>query len=83
MIKTIENKIPSYLKGNRTISKNDLVESILKDFPNLKKSSINVYLSKLKKEGILKNPTRGLYALEEKKEYIPTIDTKLKRLFKK
>ncbi|WP_339627947.1 DUF6577 family protein [uncultured Maribacter sp.] len=83
MIKTIENKIPSYLKGNRTISKNDLVESILKDFPNLKKSSINVYLSKLKKEGILKNPTRGLYALEEKKEYIPTIDTKLKRLFNK
>tara|TARA_R110000744_G_scaffold23_2_gene95 strand:+ start:570 stop:1298 length:729 start_codon:yes stop_codon:yes gene_type:complete len=83
LIKTIENKIPSYLKGNRTISKNDLVESILKDFPNLKKSSINVYLSKLKKEGILKNPTRGLYALEEKKEYIPTIDTKLKRLFNK
>ena len=83
MIKTIENKIPSYFKGNRTISKNDLVESILKDFPNLKKSSINVYLSKLKKDGILKNPTRGLYALEEKKEFLPAIDTKLKRLFNK
>lgn len=79
----MQNKIPSYFEEHRTISKKDLVARILKDFPNLKESSINVYLSKLKKEGILKNPTRGIYALKEKKEFCPVIDSKLKRLFNK
>jgi hypothetical protein len=81
--KLIQAKIPSYFEEHRTISKNDLVQYILKDFPNLKESSINVYLSKLKKEGVLKNPSRGLYALIEKKQYRPAIDVKLKRLFTK
>lgn len=83
MDKLIQAKIPSYFEEHRTISKNDLVQYILKDFPNLKESSINVYLSKLKKEGILKNHSRGLYTLKEKKQYRPVIDAKLKRLFNK
>src|SRR5690606_29462709 len=44
---------------------------------------INVYLSRLKKEGIIKNPSRGVYALKGKKIYQPTIDNKLKRLHNK
>ncbi|MDT0294888.1 DUF6577 family protein [Mesonia ostreae] len=83
MTNTIENKIPSYFKEHKSISKSDLVKCILKDFPEFKESSINVYLSKLKKAGLLKNPTRGVYALEEKKEFLPNIDSKLKRLFNK
>ena len=80
---TIEKKIPSYFQGNQTISKKDLVDCIRKDFPNLKESSINVYLSKLKKEGVLKNPTRGIYALQGNNEFCPVINSKLKRLFNK
>jgi hypothetical protein len=78
---TIEKKIPSYFQGQQTISKKDLVDGIRKDFPNLKESSINVYLSKLKKEGVLKNPTRGIYALQGNNEFCPVINSQLKRLF--
>ncbi|MCH7525772.1 MAG: hypothetical protein IIC74_12500, partial [Bacteroidetes bacterium] len=79
----LKDKIQTYFKGQSTISKDKLVESILLDFPELKESSINVYLSRFKKEGLIKNPTRGVYALKGKELYYPVIDNKLKRLFKK
>ncbi len=83
MFKALQIKIQSYFEKHRTISKNKLVECILNDFPTLKKSSINVYLSRLKKEGFLKNPARGIYALRGKEVFCPIVDSKLKRLFNK
>jgi len=80
---TIKDKIPTYFVDQQAISKTSLVELIQKDFPNLKESSITVYLSKLKKEGVLKNPSRGKYTLSGKDRFIPVIDTKLKRLYNK
>tara|TARA_R100000353_G_scaffold52219_2_gene41567 strand:- start:71906 stop:72736 length:831 start_codon:yes stop_codon:yes gene_type:complete len=80
---TIKDKIPTYFVDQQAISKTSLVELIQKDFPNLKESSITVYLSKLKKEGVLKNPSRGKYTLSGKNRFIPVIDTKLKRLYNK
>ena len=79
----MQNKIPSYFKGHPSLSKTDLVGFILKDFPDLKESTINVYLSKLKKDGVLKNPTRGIYSLKSKGDFCPLVDVKLKRLFNK
>jgi len=79
----MRNKIPSYFKGHPSLSKTDLVGFILKDFPDLKQSSINVYLSQLKKDGVLKNPTRGIYSLKSKGDFCPLVDVKLKRLFNK
>lgn len=83
MIDTIKDKIQSYFNEQATISKDELVQCILMDFPELKQSTINVYLSRLKKEGVIKNPARGVYALKEKKAYSPIIDSNLKRLFNK
>lgn len=83
LIDTIKNKIQSYFKEQSTISKDELVNCIVLDFPELKQSTINVYLSRLKKEGVIKNPARGIYALKEKKAYSPIIDNNLKRLFNK
>jgi len=83
LIDTIKDKIQSYFNEQSTISKDKLVECIVFDFPELKKSTINVYLSRLKKEGLIKNPSRGIYALKEKKAYSPIIDSNLKRLFNK
>ncbi len=60
-----------------------LLDYIWEEFPELKKGSINVYLSKLKKEGVIKNPSRGLYRLRAKEEYRPNVDVKLKKLFNK
>jgi len=86
-VKTLENflkdKIQSYFSKQSTISKDKLVDCILSDFPDLKESTISVYLSRLKKEGIIENPSRGVYALNGKKTYRPLIDAKLKRLFNK
>lgn len=83
MINVIKDKIQSYFNEQPTISKEMLVQSIVFDFPELKQSTINVYLSRLKKEGVIKNPSRGVYALKEKKVYSPVIDNNLKQLFKK
>ena len=83
MYSALKNRIHSYFKEGPTISKNRLVEFILRDFPELKKSTITVYLSRLKKDQIIKNPSRGIYALEGKKAYTPNVDAKLKRLFNK
>lgn len=79
----LKDKIQSYFKGQSAISKEKLVECIALDFPDLKGSTINVYLSRLKKEGIIRNPSRGVYALKGKKSYCPIIDSKSKRLFNK
>lgn len=79
----LKDKIQSYFDGESTISKNKLVEYILMDFPELKSSSINVYLSRLKKEGIIRNPSRGIYALKGKNHYNPIVDSNFKRLFNK
>ena len=79
----LKYKILSYLEVQSTISKAKLVDCINSDFPELKESTINVYLSRLKKEGIIKNPSRGVYALKGKKKYRPRVDSKLKRLHNK
>lgn len=68
---------------NQVVSKETLLEYICGEFPELRKSSINVYLSQLKKEGVIKNPSRGFYRLRSKEEYKPIVDIKLKRLFNK
>ena len=65
----LKDKIISYLEELSTISKAKLVDCITSDFPDLKESTINVYLSRLKKDGIIKNPSRGIYALKGKKIY--------------
>lgn len=79
----LKHKIRTYFKGQSSISKDELIKNILSDFPELKESSINVYLSRFKKEGVIRNPARGVYALKGKEPYYPVIDNKLKRLFNK
>jgi len=83
LINTLKDKIQTYFKEQSTISKDKLVEYIIVDFPEFKKSTINVYLSRLKKEGIIKNPSRGVYSLENKEVFSPEIDTSLIRLYNK
>lgn len=58
-----------------------MLKAILADFPDLKESTINVYLSKLKKRGIIKNPSRGIYSIESSILFQPAIDINLKKAF--
>ena len=78
MNKTLENKIDNYFERKDSLSKDELVLAIGNDFPDWASKTIKVYLSKLKKEGILNNPSRGTYTISDTKTFHPVIPQSLK-----
>lgn len=83
LAEALEKHIGSYFKGNDRLPKQKLVGSIKKDFPDWSDNTINMYLSKLKKEGIINSPSRGIYELDSHTPFQPNISTTLKRIFNK
>lgn len=83
MAETLGKHISRYFKGNRKLPKQKLVGSIKKDFPDWSDSTINMYLSKLKKEGVINAPSRGIYELDSHAPFQPHISITLKRIFNK
>lgn len=83
MAEALEKHICRYFKGNERLPKQKLVGSIKKDFPQWSDSTINMYLSKLKKEGVINSPSRGIYVLESLTPFQPNISITLKRIFNK
>lgn len=83
MIKTIENTIHSYFKYIPQISREQLGAVIKKDFPELSEGTITVYLSKLKKAGIILNPSKGVYSITDKPIFYPEITQTLKKTHNK
>jgi DNA-binding PadR family transcriptional regulator len=81
--KTIENTIPSYFKFLEKISREKLGNLIKQDFPELSEGTITVYLSKLKKAGIINNPERGVYSITNKQTFNPEINKNLNKLYNK
>jgi DNA-binding PadR family transcriptional regulator len=81
--KTIENTIPSYFKSINQISREKLGNLIKIDFPELSEGTITVYLSKLKKAGIINNPERGVYSITDKQIFNPEINQTLKKAYNK
>lgn len=83
MTKTIENTIQSYFKSINQISREKLGNLIKEDFPELSEGTITVYLSKLKKAGIINNPERGMYSITDKQIFNPEINQNLKKIYNK
>ena len=83
MTKTIENTIQSYFKSINQISREKLGYLIKEDFPELSEGTITVYLSKLKKAGIINNPERGVYSITDKQIFNPEINQNLKKIYNK
>lgn len=83
MAEALEKHISRYFKGNERLSKQKLVGAIKKDFPHWADNTINMYLSKLKKRGIVNAPSRGVYELDGNTPFQPNISTELKRIFNK
>ncbi|WP_312760931.1 DUF6577 family protein, partial [Epilithonimonas sp.] len=81
MLRNLEHHIDHYFKGSDKLSKDRLVFSIKKDFPSWSENTINTYLSKLKKDGVLNNPSRGIYEIENKEQFHPKIQSNLKRIY--
>lgn len=80
MSKDIEHKIKTYFTNNKFLLRNQLIEKIKKDFPKLSSNTINNYLSRLKKNNIINNVTRGVYTLENRRVFHPRVDIKLKKI---
>jgi hypothetical protein len=78
--KTLENKIDTYFERKKSLSKEELVLAIGNDFPDWTSSTVKVYLSKLKKEGVINNPSRGTYTISDKKTFNPEIPQNLKKV---
>lgn len=78
-----KNTIENYFESQKQLSRKDLLLKLTKDFPNLSKGSISVYLSRLKKNGFIKSPHRGVYTLSDTQEFNPYIETNLKKIYKK
>lgn len=83
MTNTIENTIESYFKSNTQLSREKLISLINKDFPDLSLGTITVYLSKLKKAGVINNPARGVYSISDKQIFNPEINQNLKKIYNK
>lgn len=83
MTNTIENIIESYFKSKSQLSREKLVSLINNDFPDLSLGTITVYLSKLKKAGIINNPARGVYSITDKQIFNPEINQNLKKIYNK
>lgn len=79
----LEKHISRYFKKNERLSKQKLVDLIKKDFPDWSDNTINMYLSKLKKEGVVNAPSRGIYELDSYTPFQPNISITLKRIFTK
>ena len=62
------------------LSKTELVNAIREDFPDWSDVTITMRISELKKEGIVQNPSRGIYTINQKANYDPDISPKLKKL---
>lgn len=79
----LENTIDQYFSEKLTLSKEELVDAIQRLHPSLAVDSITVYLSKLKKEGLIRNPSRGYYSISNKAIFEPEIDAPLKKIYRK
>lgn len=83
MTETLEKHISRYFKESVRLSKQKLVGSIKKDFPSWSDNTINMYLSKLKKQGVINAPSRGIYEMDSHIPFLPNISNSLKRVFNK
>lgn len=74
--------IENYFKANSKLAKEELVYAIKKDFPEWSDNTINAYISRLKNEGLISNPARGVYELGTAQHFNPKISSQLKKLYK-
>lgn len=83
MAETLEQHIERYFRESERLSKQKLVTSIKEDFPHWSDNTINMYLSKLKKEGKISTPSKGIYELGSISLFKPEVSDALKKIYTK
>jgi predicted transcriptional regulator len=79
--KKLEDTIRKYLSKKGQISKQKLAKAISRDFPSWSEATIDIRISQLKKQGIIRNPSKGIYSLGTKTSYKPEPSRNLKKLY--
>lgn len=77
----LENFVSNTLSSGTEMSLSDLTEKIKSRFPKLKENTLQVYISRLKKSGLIMNPSRGIYSTENKPDFWFPINNNLKKIF--
>lgn len=83
LAETLEQHIERYFLESERLSKQKLVLSIKGDYPHWSDNTINMYLSKLKKEGKISSPSKGIYKLGSISLFKPEVSGSLKKLYTK
>jgi len=76
--KRLEEKIRVLLERHSMVSRKDLIESLFEWKPNLKVTTIDWLLYKLRDKGDIVKVGRGKYSLQEVSKFIPNLSSKLK-----
>ena len=77
----LDNFVIDTLKPGSEISVTDLTNRIKSHFPTLKENTLQVYISRLKKSGLIANPSRGTYSSEAKPTFTPNFSEENKSLY--
>lgn len=80
MEKIVESHIIRYFDNKDVLSKEDLMELLKNDFPTWSNNTINTYLYKLKKNGVIDNVSRGIYTVGKIQLFTPKINNELKKI---
>ena len=83
MDKIVENHIIRYFDNEDVLPKENLIELIKIDFPDWTNNTINAYLYKLKKNGVVDTISRGIYTAGKIQSFSPKINTQLKKIASK
>ena len=74
------SELMNYLKKNQPVSTKQLLEFYRAFEPDLKANTLRWRIYHLKQANVIYTPKRGLYALQEKKAFLPEPTEKMKKL---
>ncbi|HON28765.1 MAG TPA: hypothetical protein PLA64_10755 [Mesotoga infera] len=83
MEKISHNQVEEWFRNNQFLMHYQLVNELKKLFPNMKNGTYYSALHLLKRDGLIRNVRRGLYAAGSKREFEPAVSKELSDLFKK
>ena len=78
-----QSDVRDLFENDRFLTTDELVKRLSLRFPDAKTGTLSAKLHRLKREGLVRNVRRGLYAAGSKREFEPDISKELAGLFKK
>ncbi len=77
------NEVNGWFKKKRFLTTDELIGILSELFPGAKAGTLSARLHRMKKEGLIRNVRRGLYATGSRPQYEPVISGELSHLFNK